>query len=263
MEFVRNVCNDVQVLKSIWFGKITGSTHKERLESFYGPQAHCYDHFRVRFLHGRRGMLRECAREMQNLQGHKDLIWVDLGGGTGQNVETMASFFDLSLFKKVYVVDICGSLCDIARAKVAKHGWTNVEVVEADVCDYELEETPATLVTFSYSLSMIPPFLDAVDKASSYLDPAVGVLGVADFFTSLKHDKAERQHGYLTRWFWRSIFDLDNIDLGPERRQYMDYKFETVYEENHTGHIPYVPFLQVPYYIWLGKPKQQPVRRVQ
>ena len=74
---------------------------------------------------------------------------------------------------------------------------------------------------------VIPPFLSALDKASSYLDPVVGVLGVADFFTSLKHDKAERQHGYLTRWFWRSIFDLDNIDLGPERRQYMDYKFET------------------------------------
>jgi len=74
---------------------------------------------------------------------------------------------------------------------------------------------------------VIPPFLGALDKASSYLDPAVGVLGVADFFTSLKYDKAERQHGYLTRWFWRSIFDLDNIDLGPARRQYIDYKFET------------------------------------
>ncbi|KAG0606777.1 hypothetical protein M758_9G166600 [Ceratodon purpureus] len=252
MEVVKNLCNDAQVLKSIWFGKITGSTHKERLESFYGPQAHVYDHFRARFLHGRTGMLRACAREMQKLQGRKDLVWVDLGGGTGQNVETMAGICDLSLFKKVYMVDICGPLCEIARARVAKHGWTNVEVVEADVCDYKPDETYTTLVTFSYSLSMIPPFLNALDKASSYLDPAVGVLGVADFFTSLKHDKSERQHGYLTRWFWRSIFDLDNIDLGPERRQYMDYKFETVYEENHTGHIPYVPFLKVPYYIWLG-----------
>jgi methylase of polypeptide subunit release factors len=83
----------------------------------------------------------------------KDLVWVDLGGGTGQNVETMAAFCDLSLFKKVYVVDICGPLCEIAREKVAKHGWTNVEVVEADVCDYKPDETYATLVTFYYSLS--------------------------------------------------------------------------------------------------------------
>ena len=87
---------------------------------------------------------------------------------------------------------------------------------------------------------MIPPFLSALDKASSYLDPAVGVLGVADFFTSLKYDKAERQHGYFTRWFWRSIFDLDNIDLGPERRQYMDYKFET---GNHFSKNSVAPFL--------------------
>lgn len=98
-------------------------------------------------------MLRACAREMQKLQYHKDLVWVDLGGGTGQNVETMAGFCDLSLFKKVYVVDICGPLCEIAREKVAKNGWTNVEVVEADVCDYKPDETHATLVTFSYSLS--------------------------------------------------------------------------------------------------------------
>jgi len=93
---------------------------------------------------------------MQDLLDHKDLVWVDLGGGTGQNVETMASFCDLSLFKKIYVVDICGPLCDIARAKVEKKGWTNVEVVEADVCDYKPEETPATLVTFSYSLTSTP-----------------------------------------------------------------------------------------------------------
>ena len=45
METIRNLCNDVQVLKSIWFGTITGSTHKERLESFYGPQAHVCEFF--------------------------------------------------------------------------------------------------------------------------------------------------------------------------------------------------------------------------
>lgn len=50
MEFFRNVCNDVQVLRSIWFGKITGDTHKERLESFYGPQAHVCKYFLPSFI---------------------------------------------------------------------------------------------------------------------------------------------------------------------------------------------------------------------
>ena len=34
-----NVKNDLQVLKSIWFNKVSGDDHAERLESFYGPQA--------------------------------------------------------------------------------------------------------------------------------------------------------------------------------------------------------------------------------
>lgn len=74
--------------------------------------------------------------------------------------------------------------------------------------------------------TVIPPFLDAVDKAICYLDPAIGILGVADFFTSSKFDSSDRQHGYFTRWFWRCVFDLDNIDLGPERRHYLDHEFE-------------------------------------
>jgi hypothetical protein len=41
-QLVRNVLSDLQVLKSIWFAKIQGESHKERLESFYAPQAeHC------------------------------------------------------------------------------------------------------------------------------------------------------------------------------------------------------------------------------
>jgi hypothetical protein len=40
MEYVRNVCSDIQVLRTMWFSKIAGDTHKERLECFYGPQAH-------------------------------------------------------------------------------------------------------------------------------------------------------------------------------------------------------------------------------
>lgn len=65
--------------------------------------------------------------------------------------------------------------------------------------------------------------MTAVDKALSYLEPTVGILGVADFYTSLRFDIPERQQWYVTRWFWRCIFDLDNIDLSPERRVYLDH----------------------------------------
>eukprot|EP00250_Pteridium_aquilinum_P015018 c22330_g1_i1 orf=364-1188(-) len=248
---------DLQVLKSMWFAKISGSSHKERLESFYGPQADAYDHFRSRFLHGRDGMLRACAKKMLEVEGSDELVWVDLGGGTAENVKSMSKYIDLEKFQKIYVVDICGPLCDVAKKKATALGWHNVEIVEADVCEFEPDNKPVTLITFSYSLSMIPPFMDAVDKALSYLDQEKGIFGIADFYTSLKHDTPARQHGYISRWFWRTIFDLDNIDLGPARRQYLEHHLEQVYEENKCGGIPYVPLLRVPYYIWLGKKRSQ------
>lgn len=202
-------------------------------------------------------MLKACAKKMLELEETDELVWVDLGGGTAENVKSMSKYMDLAKFQKIYVVDICGPLCEVARKKANSLGWNNVEIVEADVCEFEPDKKPATLITFSYSLSMIPPFMDAVDKALSYLDRNTGIVGVSDFYTSLKHDIPTRQHSYICRWFWRTIFDMDNIDLGPARRQYLEHHLEQVYEENKCGGIPYVPLLKVPYYIWLGRSSSQ------
>eukprot|EP00245_Coleochaete_scutata_P005726 TRINITY_DN1951_c0_g1_i1.p1 TRINITY_DN1951_c0_g1~~TRINITY_DN1951_c0_g1_i1.p1 ORF type:complete len:664 (-),score=144.25 TRINITY_DN1951_c0_g1_i1:680-2671(-) len=249
MTNLKGIKEDMECLSAMWFKKIKGNSHKERLESFYGPQAHAYDRFRANFLHGRRGMLAACAAR---LRGGNGMVWVDLGGGTGENVDMMSEYIDLSCFKKIYVVDICTALCEVAEKKVHKRGWRNVEVVESDACLFEPKEGNATLVTFSYSLSMIPPFMEAVDKAISYLDQD-GVFGVADFYTSSKFDLPNRQHTYAERIFWRSIFDFDGIDLGPERRMYLEQKLEPMYEYNGRGKIPYVPYLRAPYYQWIGR----------
>lgn len=248
IDALRGLAQDMQCLSSIWFKKINGGSHKERLESFYSPQAHAYDRFRKDFLHGRRPMVAACAAR---LRGSTGLVWVDVGGGTAENVDMMSEYIDLSAFDKIYVVDITPSLCQVARKKVEARGWKNVIVVEGDACTFKPKEM-ATLVTFSYSLSMIPPFMDAVDTAISYLDED-GILGVADFFTSSKYDLPNRQQTYSQRWFWRSVFDLDGIDLGPERRQYLEHKLEPVYEYNGRGRIPYVPRLRAPFYLWIGR----------
>lgn len=94
-------------------------------------------------------MLAACAAR---LRGDTGLVWVDLGGGTAENVDMMSEFLDLSAFAKIYVVDITPSLCRVAEEKVKARGWTNVEIVEGDACTFKPKEK-ATLVTFSYSLS--------------------------------------------------------------------------------------------------------------
>jgi betaine lipid synthase len=87
------------------------------------------------------------------LSDRDDLVWVDMGGGTGENVAMMAEYLPLDRFKAIYVVDLCHSLCEVAKKKAADKGWRNVTVVEGDACAFRPPEGEATVVTFSYSLS--------------------------------------------------------------------------------------------------------------
>ncbi len=221
--------------------------HAARLEAFYAPQAAAYDSFRANFLHGRKPMLAACAARLPEAG---PLVWVDLGGGTAENVASMAKYIDLARFSTIYVVDLCPALCAAARAKAAAAGWANVVVVEADACGWAPPAAagPAHLVTFSYSLSMIPAFHAAIDAAVGYLDADVGLLGAADFYASAKWDLPLRQQRWATRFFWRGLFDRDGIDVGPERRAYLDHALARVWEDNGAGAVPYVPLLKAPYY---------------
>ena len=194
-------------------------------------------------------MLAAAAARLCDAQ--QDMIWVDLGGGTGENISLMAEYMDLSKFKHIYIVDLCASLCQQARQKVVSKGWKNVTVVEGDACEFTPPQGVAHLVTFSYSLSMIPPFHAAVDRAISYLHADTGLLAITDFYTSAKYDLPMRQMTWTRRFFWRSIFDTDSIDLGPERRQYLDHSLCRVWEYNDEGSIPWVPFFRAPYYVAL------------
>ncbi|WIA39165.1 hypothetical protein OEZ86_005292 [Tetradesmus obliquus] len=250
LESLSSVKDDLVVLRHLWFGSKKGDSHAQRLESFYSKQASKYDKFREKFLWGRRPMLAAAAARLRD---RHDLIWVDMGGGTGENVAMMNEYLPLSHFKAVYIVDLCHSLCEQSRLKVEANGWKNVHVIEGDACEFVVPEGAADLITFSYSLSMIPPFHDAVDNAVGQLAQD-GLLGVADFFVSGKYDTPMRQMHWGRRFFWRSIFDIDNIDIGPERRAYLETKLERQWEINSEGSIPWVPYLRAPFFVWLGRP---------
>jgi betaine lipid synthase len=59
---------------------------------------------------GRLTLLRLCAahlRQMKLANPNKPLVWVDIGGGTGWNIEKMDQFFPISEFDAVYLVDLC------------------------------------------------------------------------------------------------------------------------------------------------------------
>lgn len=220
--------------------------HAERLERFYKNQVADYDRFREKMLWGRTPLLRAIRAHMScHFAKRKDVVWVDIGGGTGSNIEKMNEIMPIANFKSIYIVDLCKSMCDVAKQRVTEKGWTNVHVINADACTFipPDEDGSVDLVTFSYSLSMIPDFHAAIDNANAMLAPD-GMIAVTDFSVSSIQT-------WLSRMFWISFFDLDGIKLGAERKQYLTHKFKTYYDYNSTGRLPYT-FLKAPYFLWIG-----------
>lgn len=92
----------------------------------------------------------------------KKNIWIDLGGGTGWNIEQMNSFVPIGRFHAIFLVDITPSLCDIAELRFAALGWSNVKVLCMDAMSFqlpdELKNDPTVdvcLVTMSYACTLL------------------------------------------------------------------------------------------------------------
>ncbi|KZT42398.1 hypothetical protein SISSUDRAFT_1058490 [Sistotremastrum suecicum HHB10207 ss-3] len=252
-----------------------------RLALFYEGQADVYDATRSGLLRGRNTMLALSASHLRHIRKNKDagkLIWVDIGGGTGHNLELMDKYYPISSFDHVYLVDLCEPLLQVARQRVAKRGWKNVTVLCQDATNFTLPIWSGShpvrgclgFVTLSYSLSMIPGFYTLLDRIDYLLHPDVGLLGVVDFYTSGRqlslHEKAiggsSKECGWLSRWFWQIWFDFDHVSLSPHRRDYLEYKFGTIKSYNGRNRF-IVPFIvRIPYYIWLGRSRAQDVSRL-
>lgn len=235
---------DLKTLAHLALAPIRGQTHAERLESFYGRQAAGYDAFRARLLHGRQDLY-------DALPGPEGGLWIELGGGTGANLERLGA--RLGSLRKAYVVDLAPSLLQVARQRIAQNGWRNVVANEADATKFAHGDGPADVVTFSYSLTMIPDWFAAVDRAIELLRPG-GHLGVVDFYVARKHAEHGRaRHGSVSRAFWPWWFAHDNVFPSADHLPYLTSRLETVRLMEGRGPVPYLPGLRVPYYWFVGR----------
>ncbi len=237
--------NDLKILYHLVLRPVRGKTHSERMESFYSGQAEGYDDFRKRLLQGREGVYQELAQ--QSPGG----TWVDLGGGTGANLEFIGP--GLSKFQKVYVVDLAESLLEIVAKRSAKNGWSQVEAVTGDATKWTPPEGSADVVTFSYSLTMIPDWFAAIDNAIRILKPG-GLLGVIDFYVARKYPSdGMSRHGWSTRSFWPLWFANDNVFPSADHLPYLQNRLEPVHLKENRAKVPYLPLVRTPYYQYIGR----------
>jgi len=236
---------EAQTFWHLLVSPVRGDTHQQRLESFYAGQARGYDSFRRRLLHGRQSMI-------DALPKHEGQVWIDLGCGTAENIDRMGDA--VNQFEKIHLVDLSQSLMEVAKRRVASTPIeSKVHHHIADVCEFDIGRETADLITFSYSLTMIPQWFRAIQRAYDQLRPG-GIIGVVDFFVSPKYASSPiPQHRWFTRTFWPTWFAMDNVYISTDHLPMLQSRFETVTLETSLGKIPYLPLARVPYYVWVGR----------
>ncbi|MFO1063547.1 MAG: class I SAM-dependent methyltransferase [Pirellulales bacterium] len=238
-----SLLTDLRILYHLALRPVRGKSHAERMENFYHGQADAYDDFRKRLLHGREELYRHIELPVGG-------VWVDLGGGTGSNLEFIHD--RVPQLKKGYVVDLATSLLKVADKRFADHGWKHVEAVEADATTWQPSEGGADVVTFSYSLTMIPDWFAAIENALRMLKPG-GVIGVVDFYVSRKHVSEGVKHSWFTRSFWPVWFAGDNVFPSADHLPFLRSHFDPVWCQEARSKVPYIPFIRTPYYQFIGR----------
>jgi len=162
---------------------------QELMDRVYRHQRHIYDATRKYFLLGRDHLI---ARLDSPAGGHV----LELGCGTGRNLIAAARRYPQARF---YGVDISSEMLATARKNIAGSAFDGrISLAQADAARID----PAMFglerferVFFSYSLSMIPPWQQALAHGAALVAPG-GRLSLVDF----------GQQDDLPRWFHRFLF---------------------------------------------------------
>ncbi|HET9425548.1 MAG TPA: class I SAM-dependent methyltransferase [Gemmatimonadaceae bacterium] len=231
---------DLPVLWRLLRGKPTRQSAADALDAFYGPQAHAYDRFRERLLSGRR----ELMHALPLTSGSRVL---DLGGGTGGHWSYVENQIDR--LARLDIVDLCEPLLAVARRRFANRPHVHVQLADA-----ERFTSPERfdVVLFSYSLSMMSRWRDALSVARGHLAPG-GTLAIIDFHTlpATPPDGAVALSGW-DRAFWPRWFRHDGVYLDAEVVPTLLGSFRTTLLVQERSKIPYLAGLRAPWFMWMG-----------
>ena len=178
--------------------------------------------------------------------------WLDVGAGTGQNLEWALLPQKPKNLQKVCLLDLTPSLLKKAQERIQKNSWNFVNTMEADATQIPLPDESVDLVSFSYSLTMIPDWFLALKEAQRVLKPG-GKIAVVDFYIPRKFPKEDMaKKSWLPRQFWRAWFDFDNVFLSQDLLPYLRAHFEEISQVESESKVPYMMGLSVPVFLFVG-----------
>jgi len=186
-------------------------TQRHRMSRYYGFHSRIYDVTRWMFLFGRR-------RIVQDLTIRPGETIIEIGCGTGHNFDSIQT--RLENRGRIIGVDCSSPMLSRSSELVRRRGWSNVELLDDDYGRTPVLAARADVVLFSYSLSMIPAWQQALKCAKSELKPG-GRIGIVDFgsvdtyrspkwfseWLSLNHVEVDRPYvNVLTSMYHPKVF---------------------------------------------------------
>ena len=149
--------------------------HADRMDHIYGAQRHLYDLTRKYYLFGR-------DRLIADLDAGSGETVLEVGCGTGRNLICAARRWPHARF---FGLDISAAMLATARRNVASAGLTSrIVLAQGDAAEFDANNlfnvARFDRVVFSYTLSMIPPWRQALAQGLS-VTADKGRLMIVDF----------------------------------------------------------------------------------
>jgi demethylmenaquinone methyltransferase/2-methoxy-6-polyprenyl-1,4-benzoquinol methylase len=144
----------------------SGVLGPEAVRDLYDRLAPVYD--AVAAVYGLVGAGRFHRRAVRALDLRPGDTAIDLGCGTGANLPYLVD--TVGPTGRVVGVDLSPGMLARARERVERHGWENVELVEADVRKFAFPE-PVHGVVATYALEMVPEHDPVIERAVAALAP--------------------------------------------------------------------------------------------
>ena len=199
--------------------------HGEAMDRMYRWQRHIYDASRRFYLLGRNEML-------QGLAAKPGQSILEIGCGTGRNLALAAKLYPST---QLFGFDISNEMLKTAKANLKSAGVEqNVHLALGDATDFDCEFTfqckSFDRVYFSYTLSMVPRWQEAIAHALTMLGDK-GELHIVDFGQCEKWPKLFK-HAIFR---WLEIFDvtprqeMQNVLAAYAKQNNLNLTFEKTY----------------------------------
>ncbi|OGO45723.1 MAG: hypothetical protein A2W37_10285 [Chloroflexi bacterium RBG_16_63_12] len=94
---------------------------------------------------------------------------LDVACGTGLNFSHLRELVGEEGY--VLGVDVTPAMLDIARQRIARRGWKNVEVRESDAAQLPFPDASCGKAICTFALSIIPDYVRAIEEARRVLVP--------------------------------------------------------------------------------------------